>query len=191
MPRTVKARADVLPALAEVFREYGFEGASLSLIGQRTELGKGSLYHFFPGGKEEMANAVLDEIDAWFETRVFRPLRDEPDAAAAIHAMLADTVTYFRSGRRVCLVGALALGDARDRFAERINVYFATWRDALASALERAGLSSSEAAPLAEDAVAMIQGGLVATRAMDDPALFKRIMARLETRLLPGKDEAR
>ncbi|MCE4224211.1 TetR/AcrR family transcriptional regulator [Methylobacterium sp. C25] len=185
MPRTVKARADVLPALAEVFREYGYEGASLSLIGQRTELGKGSLYNFFPGGKEEMANAVLDEIDAWFETRMFKPLRDEADAAQAIRAMLADTVTYFRSGQRVCLVGALALGDARDRFAERINVYFAAWRDALASALERSGLSPANAAPLAEDAVAMIQGGLVATRAMHDPALFERIIARLETRLLP------
>ncbi|GEP08457.1 TetR/AcrR family transcriptional regulator [Methylobacterium gnaphalii] len=186
MARTVKARADVLPALAEVFREYGYEGASLSLIGQRTELGKGSLYNFFPGGKEEMANAVLDEIDEWFETRMFKPLREEADASAAIRAMLADTLAYFRSGRRVCLIGALALGDARDRFAERINVYFAGWRDALATALARQGLDEAEAQPLAEDAVALIQGGLVAARAMDDPSLFERLLARLEMRLLPA-----
>jgi hypothetical protein len=29
-------------------------------------LGKGSLYHFFPGGKEDMAKAVLDEVAVWF-----------------------------------------------------------------------------------------------------------------------------
>lgn len=186
MPRTVTERADVLPALAEVFREHGFEGASLTLIGQRTGLGKGSLYHFFPGGKEEMANAVLDEIDGWFETCLFRPLREEPDAAAAIRASLRDTDTYFRSGQCVCLVGVLALGDIRDRFAERINAYFAAWRDALAAALRRIGHDDDTARNLAEDAVATIQGGLVASRALQDPALFGRTLDRLEHRLLPG-----
>ena len=44
-----------------------------------TGLGKGSLYHLFPGGKAEMAAAVLAEIDAWFEAAVFAPLRDRPD----------------------------------------------------------------------------------------------------------------
>src|SRR3954469_22668198 len=62
MAKTVAERAAVLPVLGEVFREHGFEGASLSLIGERTGLGKGSLYLFFPGGKEEMATAVLAEI---------------------------------------------------------------------------------------------------------------------------------
>ena len=62
MPRLVTERADTLPALAVVFRECGYDGASLALIGQHTRLGKGSLYHFFPGGKEEMADAVLGEM---------------------------------------------------------------------------------------------------------------------------------
>ncbi len=170
--------------LAEVFREHGYEGASLALIGQRTGLGKGSLYHFFPGGKAEMAACVLAAIDAWFEDAMFRPLREDPDAKAAIRTMLATTDTYFRSGNRICLVGVLALGEARDRFAERIDGYFAAWRDALAAALVRAGLNSAEAVGRAEDAVAMIQGNLVAARALRDPALFGRGLTRLETRLL-------
>ena len=66
MARTVAERSDVIPVLAEIFREHGFEGASLSIIGEKTGLGKGSLYHFFPGGKEEMAASVLHEIDTWF-----------------------------------------------------------------------------------------------------------------------------
>ena len=50
----VAERADTLPALAEVFREYGYEGTSLARITKATGLGKGSLYHFFPGGKAEI-----------------------------------------------------------------------------------------------------------------------------------------
>src|ERR1044072_5910442 len=111
MPKVVTERADVLPALGEVFREHGFEGASLSVIGERTGLGKGSLYHFFPGGKEEMAAAVLTEVDGWFRTHIFKPLKDDADAARAIRDMFDAVEEYFQSGRRVCLVGALALND--------------------------------------------------------------------------------
>lgn len=68
--RTLHERADVIPLIAEVFREFGFEGTSLSRITEKTALGKGSLYHFFPGGKEEMAGAVLAHVDAWFEREV-------------------------------------------------------------------------------------------------------------------------
>lgn len=192
MAKTVAERADILPALGEVFREHGFEGASLAHITARTGLGKGSLYHFFPGGKEEMAAAVLAEIDTWFETNVFAPLRAEgtDDGAAAIREMLARTDTYFRSGRRVCLVGVFALGEVRDRFSGQVQGYFARWRDALAAALTRAGLPAGEADDRAEEAVLAIQGALVLARALDDPAVFSRSLARLERRLL-ATDEGR
>jgi TetR/AcrR family transcriptional repressor of lmrAB and yxaGH operons len=75
MSRAVATRPDIIPALAEVFREHGYEGASLALLGDATGLGKGSLYHFFPNGKEEMAAAVLDAIDGWFRDNIFSLLR--------------------------------------------------------------------------------------------------------------------
>ncbi|MFG1381047.1 TetR/AcrR family transcriptional regulator [Xanthobacter versatilis] len=186
MARTVSERADILPLLGEVFREHGFEGASLAHITARTGLGKGSLYHFFPGGKEEMAAAVLAEIDLWFETNVFAPLRTEADGAAAIREMLARTDAYFRSGRRVCLVGVFALGEVRDRFSQAVQSYFARWRDALADALIRIGHPAAAADEEAEDAVLAIQGALVLARALDDAAVFTRTLARLERRLLQG-----
>jgi TetR/AcrR family transcriptional repressor of lmrAB and yxaGH operons len=175
----VQERADVVPLLAEVFREHGFEGASLSLIGQRTGLGKGSLYHFFPGGKEEMAAAVLDEVERWFEANLFQPLREEPNAPLAIQRMFQSVDAYFRSGRRVCLIGAFALGDVRDRFSQQISGYFMRWQEALADALCRAGREPA----LAEEAVAGIQGALVLARALDDQAVFDRALARLRARL--------
>ncbi|MFG1419807.1 TetR/AcrR family transcriptional regulator [Xanthobacter sp. V0B-10] len=184
MARIVMEREDVLPALAEVFREHGFEGASLTAITAATGLGKGSLYHFFPGGKEEMAASVLQEIDGWFEAHVFSPLREEEDAPAAIRAMLERVDAYFRSGRRVCLVGVFALGEVRDRFSQRVQGYFAAWRDALRAALRRAGIADAEAAERAEDAVLAIQGALTLARALHDPEVFTRSLARLERRLL-------
>lgn len=182
--KTVRERADIIPALTEVFRSHGYEGASLALIGQQTGLGKGSLYNFFPGGKEEMAAAVLDHIDGWFHAHVFEPLHTTADPAAAIAAMFEATDRYFHAGGRVCIVGVFALSDVRDRFAERINAYFAAWRDALAEALQRLGKDLDAARELAEDIVAGIQGALVTARALGDPALFGRRLERLKA-LIP------
>lgn len=183
MPRVVAERADLLPVLGEIFREHGYEGASLAIIGARTGLGKGSLYHFFPGGKAEMAAAVLAEIGAWFEANVFAPLRDEADAASAIAATLDAVETYFHAGRRICLVGIFALDETRDRFAAAIRGYFRRWAEALAAALVSAGHAPETAQAEAEDALAAIQGGLVLARAADDPAVFTRLMVRLRARL--------
>ena len=184
MPRKVAERSDVLPALAELFREHGYEGASLSLISKATGLGKGSLYHFFPGGKEEMARAVLAEIDQWFETHVFTPLGEAAKPAEAIAEMFASVETYFRSGRRVCLVGVLALGDTRDRFAATLKGYFARWVDVLAKALVRSGHDAASAKALSEEIVGGIQGAIVLSRALDNPATFSRTMVKLMSRAI-------
>ncbi|WP_042702758.1 TetR/AcrR family transcriptional regulator [Azospirillum sp. B506] len=183
MARMVAERSDAIASLAEVFREHGYEGASLALIGKATGLGKGSLYHFFPNGKEEMVQAVLAEIEQWFEDSVYSPLRDGTDADAAIAAMLDETTKYFRSGRRVCLVGALAVANTRDLFAQAIRGYFVAWVDALQSALVRQGREAEQARLLSEDAVLAIQGAIVLSRALDDPAVFQRAIDQLRGRL--------
>lgn len=183
MARVVAEREDVIPLLAEVFRSYGFEGASLARITEGTRLGKGSIYHFFPGGKEEMAAAVLAEIEQWFRLHVFEPLREGADAADGIAAMFAQVERYFLSGQRVCLVGVFALGNERDRFADAVRDYFAEWIEALAAALVRQGHKGRQATALAEEVVGGIQGALVLARAFDRPAIFRATLKRLQERL--------
>ncbi|BCG91314.1 TetR/AcrR family transcriptional regulator [Mesorhizobium sp. 131-2-1] len=188
MRRIAPDRDQLLGIVAEVFREHGYEGASLSLIGEATGLGKGSLYHFFPGGKEEMARAVIAHIDGWFEDNVFAPLRDRTDALAGIEHMFEATDSYFRSGRRVCLIGAFALDESRDLFAGQIRDYFGRWVTHLADALARGGHGKADAAELAEESVAAIQGALTLARAANDLDVFSRTLRRLRMRLgLPAK----
>ncbi|HEY9081236.1 TetR/AcrR family transcriptional regulator [Magnetovibrio sp.] len=184
MPARIHSPERVIQGLAEVFREHGFEGASLAHITKATGLGKGSLYHAFPGGKDEMAAAVLADIDAWFELNVFTLLDDpETPAAKAIDHMLDACAEYFQCGGRVCLVGVFALSDTRDSFAEAVNGYFRRWAEALVEALRRSGLSRTQAQSAAEDVLAGIQGGLVIARAFDDNSYFERELKRLRDRL--------
>lgn len=184
MAKTETARDDILAALSEVFRAHGYEGATLALISEATGLGKGSLYNFFPGGKEQMANEVLAAIDRWFNEKIYKPLRNASDPEKGIADMYTATSDYFRSGQRVCLVGVVALGASRDLFAENVKVYFAGWVDALAAALRRLGDDKADARRKSEQAVLEIQGALVLARAFDDAKVFSRALKESERRLL-------
>lgn len=186
--RVLTDRESALPALAEAFREHGFEGASLATLSKATGLGKGSLYNFFPGGKEEMMEAVLDHIDRWFVDAVFEPLERGGDPAAAITAMFEDVTAYFRSGRRVCVVGCLGLNTAGETFAVRVKAYFARWVSALAHCLEAGGVPRPLALELAEAAVSGIQGAIVLARALGEDATFQRIVDRQRSSLLAALD---
>ncbi len=182
MPAALISRDDAIARIAEVFREQGFEGASLSAITEASGLGKGSLYNHFPGGKDEMAQAVLAHVEAWFEVEVYTKLREADNSHEAVVAMFVSVDSYFRSGRRICLVGAFALDAMRDRFATAVQAYFTHWIAALAACLKRGGAKQSRA--LAEAAVAGIQGALVLSRALNDPAVFTRQLRDLQARLI-------
>jgi TetR/AcrR family transcriptional repressor of lmrAB and yxaGH operons len=182
--KAASGRDHILPLLAEVFRSHGYEGATLTLISEATGLGKGSLYHFFPGGKQQMAAEVLAEIDGWFEANLFAPLRESREPKRAIIAMIDNVDAYFRSGRRICLVGVIALGSSRDMFVTQVKAYFVGWKEALAGTLRRSGLSAGLARLRAEEALVAIQGALILARAEDDAGVFRRAMADLKTRLL-------
>lgn len=182
--RVLTDRASALPALAEAFREHGFEGATLATLSKATGLGKGSLYNFFPGGKEEMMEAVLENIDGWFANAIFSPLEQALDPAAAITAMFDDVTAYFRSGQRVCVVGCLGLNSSGETFSVKVKEYFARWVSALAHCLEVGKVPPALASDLAEEAVSGIQGAIVLARALGEEASFLRIVRRLQSSLL-------
>jgi TetR/AcrR family transcriptional regulator, lmrAB and yxaGH operons repressor len=182
------ARDELIARIGEAFREHGYNGASLTLIGQATGLGKGSLYHYFPEGKPEMARLVLAHVHGWFEDNVFAPLRRD-SGEAALRGMFDATRDYFRSGRRICLVGAFALDHTRDSFARAIALYFEEWLTALDDFLCRSGVPATESRTLSCAAMAAIQGGLVLARAVDDPTVFIATVADCEARLLTALKE--
>ena len=171
-------RTDAIAAIGELFREHGYHGTSYGQITAATGLGKGSLYNHFPNGKEDMTRAVLGHVHDWFEDNIFSVLETNPDPAAAIALMFAAVDTYFRSGRRLCLLGAFALYDVRTAFDDEIAGYFSRWVEALVLCLRRGGLPARESRGLAMQVMVDVQGGLVMAHALDDASIFKASLAR-------------
>ena len=55
-------RTEILSAAKAVFADKGFNKATLSEIADRAEFGKGTIYNYFPDGKEEILIAVFDQL---------------------------------------------------------------------------------------------------------------------------------
>ena len=113
------AKDALLPALTETFRRHGYDGASLATLACATGLQKASLYHHFPGGKQAMAEAVLDAVAAEFEAKIFAPLGGADPLPLRWTAMVRALGTKFEGGASPALFAVLAEGPQRDLFAPR------------------------------------------------------------------------
>lgn len=174
----------MLDRLVQAFRRHGKEGTSISMLESATGLKRNSLYHLFPGGKDEMAAAVLEHATALMEEYVLEPLNAKGDSLEKLTAMCNALDQFYSSGREPCLVGVFSLGQPGDAIQTQIEHVVSIWIDALAKAVEREGFSKKEARIRAQDAVMNIQGALVVSRALGDGETFSRLMKKLPENLL-------
>ncbi len=179
------SREKLIGELVTVFRLYGYDGASLACIAKETGLGKTNLYHYFPGGKAEMAAAALDRVNIWLETRILENLRGSARPIDKIQVMCAQVNQFFNEGQNSCLWAVLALGrSSEDLFHQQIKSALLAWIAALASVVEATGCDPDTARYRAEDAILRIQGALVLARGVDDTTPFQRLMQSLPNDLL-------
>jgi AcrR family transcriptional regulator len=182
------SRENITRQLVDAFRLYGYDGASLSCLAKVTGLGKTNLYHYFPGGKEEMAEAALDYVNTWLETCILSSLNGKAKPSEKLQIMCQQVKHFFNEGHNSCLWAVLALGQAsNDRFHQQIKWALSQWIEAIAAVLEEAGLESQLARCRAEDAVLRIQGALVLARGLDDTMPFQRLMQTLTSELLKSE----
>ena len=179
------SKAQLVAQLVDTFRLYGYDGASLSCLAKATGLGKTNLYHYFPGGKAEMAAVALAHVNTWLETSILEPLRSKAKPADKLQTMCDRVNSFFDRGHNSCLWAVLALGQSSDDlFHQEIKLALSRWIEAIAAVLEQSGLDAQSARYRAEDAVLRIQGALVLARGLDDTMPFQRTMQTLTTELL-------
>ena len=186
MPTPLLTRDQLLSRLCDTFRRYGYEGASMARIAEATGLGKASLYHYFPEGKQQMAASVLDWAVLWFENNVFAPLKSTHPPRQRIVSMLDSLTDYYALGQCACLPALFGMAAERDLFAEALRDFYQRWLEALSQALTDSGLARDIANRRADEALERIQGALVLARGMQDTKLFGNMAQSLPDQLLAG-----
>lgn len=180
------AKEDLLPDLLELFRQQGYDGVSIAHISKATGLGKSSLYHHFPEGKEQMAIEVLRFIQSAVQSNFIEPLKGDGNPRQKLVDMAKVVEGFYDCGRKGCLVDGLTLGDANALFHGQIANIVETWIQAMADVASEAGVPKKQARERAENALVAIQGGLIVARALGNYQLFKRIAKAVPNLVLDG-----
>jgi AcrR family transcriptional regulator len=175
-----------IPCLLSLFRQYGYDGATLSKISEATGLGKASLYHHFPGGKDEMVEAVLDYLEGWLDQNVLQIIRSPGEPLNRLQLMCDRVNEVYQGGQQPCLFSILLLGSARDVFHDQIRGIFRGWIEAIATVLMESGMDAKLAQQRGEDGLIAIQGALILSQGLHDPAPFQRVTKQLPQQLCKG-----
>ncbi len=173
-----------VPSLFSLFRRYGYDGATLSKISEATGLGKASLYHHFPGGKDAMVESVLGYSGDWVRENILLPLAADGSPEDRLQRMCDRIDELYAGGTQPCVLAILQSGTGRDIFHDKVKVSLEKWIAAISAVLIEAGLNEALAQQRSEDALIAIQGALMMSQSLDKPEIFQRILQTLPQQLL-------
>lgn len=179
MPAALASKDEIVDRLFAVFRDRGFEGASLADLSRATGLGRSSLYHHFPGGKEEMAEAVLDRAATLIDGAILAVARAPEPLKVRVRKIVATFDQIYAGGRASCVLGQLSTASLGAAARQRLRAAFAHWIEAIGDLAVDSGMSRMRARSFAEDWVARLQGALILQSAGGDTGPFKRAMDAL------------
>jgi len=167
-------RERIVYATAQSIRERGVADTALRDVVARAAAPRGSLQHYFPGGKEQLVTEALQWSADFAATSVataFDSMR-APTPGGLFAAMARQWRAEFlrRGYERGCpLVAATADAAGRDpRLCATINTGFDRWLTAVRDALRRMGVPASRARSLAILMVSSLEGAIVLARAGQD-----------------------
>jgi AcrR family transcriptional regulator len=179
------SRDRMIQSAALLFRENGYSGTGFRDVIEHSGAPRGSIYHHFPGGKEQLAAEAVAWAAGVIERRIAPAAQNgDPIAALGIFVeswrdVLEDS--NFRAGCPVVAVAAEA--DAGTTVTDAAAVVFTRWQDLIARALLDAGVSRTDARRLATTVVAAIEGAILLCRVRRDIRPLRDVHRALEATL--------
>jgi AcrR family transcriptional regulator len=173
-----------LERLADTFRKYGYDGATVSILSQATGLGRASMYHHYPGGKEEMAARALSHVGERAQALVLDSLKAPGAPALRLKRFARAIAAFYRDGQANCMLGTMVLSGGAEACGDGLKEGIHDWLTAIAAVLMEAGLSRSVSRRRAEDALVQIQGALIVSRCLGSERPFLRTVRDLPRTLL-------
>ena len=158
--------ADAMIASAvKLLAVHGFQATTFSSVLADSGAPRGSIYHHFPEGKDQLIGAAIDLAGdrALALTDALRglPAPEVVDAFAGLwRAVLVRS--DFRAG---CAVLAVTVSADVPALVDRAAAIFRSWRERLGQAFEAAGVEAARARALALAVIAGCEGAVVLCRA--------------------------
>ncbi|MEU2268731.1 TetR/AcrR family transcriptional regulator [Streptomyces olindensis] len=165
---TAGTRERIVRTASLLMQRQGYEGTGIKQISREAGATLGSVYHFFPGGKQELGTAAVRLGDEDFTELLRETLDAEPDPAKALLALTASLAEGLRDSDWLdgCPVTSAVVGTATSAPAiqQAAAEAFARWRGVVAAKLVTAGFADTDAEELAHTVIATLGGAELAAQ---------------------------
>ena len=168
MPAAAKHRQAIVASAATLFRRHGYSATGIHDILAASGAPRGSLYHYFPRGKAQIAEEAVRMAGARVQGTLEDLLARHRSTAALVRAyarLLAGwmAASHYRDG---CPISAVLMELAPDEPAvtEAGRDALSAWAGAVERSLLRDGVPARHAAPLSRSVIALLQGAMLQAR---------------------------
>ena len=185
MPKQKVDLKFILKQSLKEFRKKGYNHTSLQDIADACGLKKGSLYHYFKGGKSELMAAVIKFMHDFYNKEAFSYAYDDSLGVEQRLRILANiSEEQYYASESGCLFGNLALETAGTipELEEMVKSFFSDWINALTHIYQQK-YDEETARNLAKVSVAEIEGAVMMMRIFADKTFLKRAHQAILDRL--------
>jgi AcrR family transcriptional regulator len=159
---------------ADLLAKQGYNATKVKQIVTAAQAPFGSLYHFFPGGKEQLGAEAIRVSGARYEQLIELVFDPAPDVATGVRLFFAGAAAHLEETdyADACPIATVALEVSSVSEEMRIACaeVFESWITAGAERFERAGFAPEQARALVIAMLAGLEGAFVLARALRDTA---------------------
>ncbi|MFR9757973.1 TetR/AcrR family transcriptional regulator [Streptomyces sp. TR06-5] len=177
-------RARMVFSAAQLIRRRGVTGTGMRDVVTHAQAPRGSLQHYFPGGKRQLVDEAVEWAGRYAADRVdlFLAGLSRPSPSGLLSAMVRQWTDEYASGEFLagCPVAAATVDCAgTEATREAASAAFTVWRRPVARALSDLGVPAERAARLATLMISAIEGAVLVARAERDVAALDAVAQEL------------
>ncbi|WP_330276279.1 TetR/AcrR family transcriptional regulator [Lentzea sp. NBC_00516] len=178
----------MLDSAVLLLRERGAAGVTVDAVLAHSGAPRGSVYHHFPGGRNEMVLGAVRQAGDYIAAMV-----SESAAGGDVRQMVDRLVAFWKRAlvktdyRAGCPVAAMAM-DGRGLVPDAGDVVreiFTSWQTSLTKTLAANGFTEQRAQRLATLVVSAIEGAIILCRAHRDLGPLDDVLAEIAPLLEP------
>jgi AcrR family transcriptional regulator len=168
MPSTTRER--IVETSAELFRRQGYSATGVKQIVTAAKAPFGSLYHFFPRGKEELGSEAVRVSGALYAQLIPAVFDPAPDIVTGVRTFFSAAAEHLQETdyEDACPIATVALevSSSSETMRQACAEVFESWIAAGAERFERAGVAPAQARALVIGMLAALEGAFVLARAL-------------------------
>ncbi|MGW9213240.1 TetR/AcrR family transcriptional regulator [Embleya sp. NPDC055664] len=167
-------RERIVFSAAQLIRRDGVTGTGVRDVVEHAHAPRGSLRHYFPGGKEQLVNEAVAWAGRYAERRIARFLAEIPEPLPSLlfAAMVGQWVDEFETagftGGCPLVAATVDCSQTADSTRTAVAAAFARWNRPVAAALADMGVPGARTEALATLTISALEGAILIARAERD-----------------------